>query len=230
MAVLQALKGKWKTSGELCDAIFNSMLQWARRWNATRIDLVSDRYPAISIKNPERNKRADHSEIQKIHVYNKEQQVPKQWKKYLSCGENKESLIVFLCDHLRSYTTSRFQNLTTLYVTSKEKCFLFTCGSSDEQLVVCNEFIELRSNHEEVDTRLLLHAKHAALSSERIIVRSPDTDVFLLCITMQRSIQRDIFFMTGVGNHFRMQLEVLWRRWMKNFLYAYQVFMLLQVM
>lgn len=100
MAVLQALKGKWKTFGELCDAIFNSMLQWARRWNATRIDLVSDRYPAISIKNPERNKRADRSGIQKIHVYNKEQQVQKQWKKYLSCGENKESLIVFLCNHL----------------------------------------------------------------------------------------------------------------------------------
>ena len=122
-------------------------------------------------------------------MYNKEQQVPKQWKKCPSCSKNKELLIVFLCDHLRSYTTSRFQNLTVLYVTSEEKCFLFTCGSLNKQLVVCNEFIELRSNHEEVDTRLLLHAKHAALSSERIIVRSPDTDVFLLCIMMQHSIK-----------------------------------------
>jgi hypothetical protein len=55
MAVVQALKGEWKTFGELCDAILNSILKSARHWKATRLDFVADRYHSISIKDPERN-------------------------------------------------------------------------------------------------------------------------------------------------------------------------------
>ena len=39
----------------------------------------------------------------------------------------------------------------------------------------------LHSDHEEADTRLLLHAKHAASDYPRIVVQSPDTDVIVLC-------------------------------------------------
>ena len=35
---------------------------------------------------------------------------------------------------------------------------------------------ELESDHEEVDTQLLLHSKHAANTHDRIIVKTPDTD------------------------------------------------------
>ena len=131
MAVIQALKGKWKTFGELCDTIFYSILKLAREWKATRIDFVADRYPAISIKNPERARRAGNAGVQKVHVFSKEQNVPKQWKKFLSLGENKESLISFLCEHWRSYTSSRLGNLAVLYATSKEKCYSFSRGIAD---------------------------------------------------------------------------------------------------
>ena len=40
----------------------------------------------------------------------------------------------------------------------------------------------LCSGHEEADTRLLLHAKHAATTHRRIVIQSPDTDVALLSI------------------------------------------------
>ena len=201
MAVIQALKGKWKTFGELCDAILYSILKLAREWKATRIDFVADRYPAISIKNPERARRAGNAGVQKVHVFSKDQNVPKQWKKFLSLGENKESLISFLCEHWRSYTSSRLGNLAVLYATSKEKCYSFSRGIADECLVVCNEVLELESNHEEADTRLLLHA---AVANDRVIIKSPDTDVFLLCILMQRAIGKDVYFMTGTGNRFRL--------------------------
>jgi hypothetical protein len=78
-------------------------------------------------------------------------------------------------------------------VTSKEKCFHFSHGRSDDDLVVCNEILELECNHEEADTRLLLHAKHAATNNDAIIIKSPDTDIFVLCIAIQRAIEKEIF-------------------------------------
>ena len=204
MAVVQALKGKWKTFGELCDAIFNSILKLSCHWKATRLDFVADRYLPNSIKDPERNRRAENSGMQKVHIYDKSQNVPKQWKKYLSVGENKESLIAFLCDHWCSYTSSQLGIVDSLYVTSKEKCFHFSRGKSEDDLVVRTEMLELECNHEEADTRLLFHAKHAASTNDAVVIKSPDTDVFVLCLAMQRAIEKDIFFMTGTGNYFRL--------------------------
>ena len=48
---------------------------------------------------------------------------------------------------------------------------------------------ELQSTQEEADTRLLLHALHAARTgSKAVIVTSEDTDVMLLCIAFQKDI------------------------------------------
>ena len=61
---------------------------------------------------------------------------------------------------------------------------------------------DLETNHEEADTRLLLHANYA--KDNKIIIKSPDTDVFVLSIAMKRTIEKEIFFMTGTGNKFRL--------------------------
>ena len=87
MAILQIMKGKWGTFGELADAIFDHLVKLARKCKANRLDFVADRYPAISIKNSERLKRAAQG-VQRVHILNKDQNIPKQWKKYLSSGEN----------------------------------------------------------------------------------------------------------------------------------------------
>ena len=71
--------------------------------------------------------------------------------------------------------------------------------------MVRTEEMELNSNHEEADTRMLLHAKHAAVDTDdKIIIKTSDTDVFVLCIAMQRAIDKDIVFMTGTGNNFKL--------------------------
>lgn len=65
--------------------------------------------------------------------------------------------------------------------------------------------MELASNHEEADTRMLLHAKHAgACTKGKIILKTPDTDVFVLCIAMQEAIEKDIVFLTGAGNNMKL--------------------------
>jgi hypothetical protein len=203
MAVLQTMKGKWKTFGEFADTIFAYLVKLARQWNATRLDFVADRYPVISIKNAERARRAAQG-VQRAHILNKDQCVPKQWKKYMSCGKNKESLIVFLCDHWSTYVSSQLNSLQCMYVTWRDECHVFTSGDSEIDPVQRQNVPELQCDHEEADTRLLLHSKHAAEAHDHIIVKTPDTDVFVLCMTMQSTIGKEVYMMTGTGNKFRL--------------------------
>ena len=45
------------------------------------------------------------------------------------------------------------------------------------------ELKELETNQEEADTRMLLHAPHASKTWTNIVIKSPDTDVFVLALS-----------------------------------------------
>ena len=47
---------------------------------------------------------------------------------------------------------------------------------------------------------MVLHANHASSDSNPIVISSPDTDVFVICLAFQHIINSDIFFLTGVKN------------------------------
>ena len=175
----------------------------AQQCNASRLDFVADCYPVMSIKKAERCRRAEKG-VQRIHIYSKDQTVPKQWKKFMSSGQNKESLMAFLSEHWKKCKTSQLQSLSNVYITSKEKCQVLAPGTFIDDAVVCYDCIELESNHEEADTRLLLHAKHAMNTCDSVIIKSPDTDVFILCIAMQKTLgSNNLFMMTGTGKRYR---------------------------
>ena len=175
------------------------LVELAQQSNASRVDFVADCYPVLSIKKAERSRRAEKG-VQKIHIFGKDQKVPKQWKKFMSCGENKESIMAFLSEHWQTYKTSQLQDISYVYVTSKEKCCVFSPGASSDDEVLCRDCVELESNHEEADTRLLLHAKHAMNTYDSVIIKSPDIDVFILCIAMQQKLgPKNLFLTTGTG-------------------------------
>lgn len=68
----------------------------------------------------------------------------------------------------------------------------------------CHKFPALNSDHEEADTRMLLHAQHASQDAQRIIIQSPDTDVLLLCVTHCDEIGTgELWFRTGVKDRLR---------------------------
>ena len=59
----------------------------------------------------------------------------------------------------------------------------------------------LESDHEEADTRLLLHAHHASSDHAQVIVQSPDTYVAVICVHMYGTIMcPKLWFRTGVKN------------------------------
>ena len=74
--------------------------------------------------------------------------------------------MTFLCEHWRSCSLLRLGGISTMYVTVREKCYAISLGDSEDDPVRSEIVSILQSNHEEADTRLLLHAKHATATHE----------------------------------------------------------------
>lgn len=120
MAVLQSLKQVPETFEELALAVFHHAVP--KRSIARRVDFVTDRYPEISIKHLERSKRASEGVV-KVKITGSAQKCPKQWKKYLSSGENKSELCKFL---LKECSEDKYSNLIgnrQIFFAVEMKCF-----------------------------------------------------------------------------------------------------------
>lgn len=63
---------------------------------------------------------------------------------------------------------------------------------------------ELRSDHEEADTRMILHASHVSSTNKRIVIQSPDTDVAVLATyAFERIHCNELWFKTVVKDKVR---------------------------
>lgn len=61
----------------------------------------------------------------------------------------------------------------------------------------------LSCNHEEADTRLLLHAKKIRSSYSRIVIHTPDTDVLLIALAVSSQINGELMIKTRTQNKAR---------------------------
>ena len=197
MALLQTMKTVPNTFGELSKIILNSIVQIASKFETRRIDFVCDRYPEHSIKGTEREKRGIAGSTI-VKIFGKAQKVPRQWKKFLSSGQNKEEIMEFLFNDWKQLPASLFKDFE-IYLCHKDKCHLFYAEDLDSSLSY--EMIdELKCDHEEADTRMALHVHHAASSGfENIVIRSPDTDVFIIMLHVCSLVSSNLFFLTGTG-------------------------------
>ena len=130
-------------------------------YKSNRVYFVTDRYPDLRIKNCERNRRAA-AGYQCIEIFSGDQKTPTQWKKLLNCGSNKEALVEFLfkswCQAIISITTLEVH----LFIAHGDLCHHLCFGN--RTLPTVRPIPELTCSYEEADTRLLLHAHHAAVS------------------------------------------------------------------
>ena len=58
---------------------------------------------------------------------------------------------------------------------------------------------ELESNNEEADTRIMLHAQHVSQDFPKNLVLSPDTDVFIICLSFQPVIDANYRRFIDIG-------------------------------
>ena len=108
-------------------------------------------------------------------------------KDLLSCSQNKETLAIFLAAQL---IECKKDSQTTYVVTSKGDCM------ASNSLPIQH----LRSEQEEADTRMLLHALDATQrGATSITIQSPDTDVLVLTLWVYKRLCPDTTVIVGTG-------------------------------
>ena len=198
IALNQTMKHIPNTFGKLVEMILGRILSWASNLKSTGVDFMCDTYTDISIKNMERSGRAEGGSTV-VRILGPDQKVPQQFKKFLSVGKNKESLVEFFFQHLKHVEKlSDLMRNAELFVSHGKMCHQLSTNSGEDVLI--EECEELYSDHEEADTRLLLHAKQASRNHNHVIIRSPDTDVFILLLGHMSAIPTALYFDIGIGN------------------------------
>ena len=75
----------------------------------------------------------------------------------------------------------------------------------ENEIVTSVECTELLSKQEEADTKMFLHAKHAADKGyDSIVIKSSDTDVEVLACYFQNCISSNIIILTGMPSKYRL--------------------------
>ena len=193
MACIRQLKVLKSTYAEFAVNLLNFI--FSQSMSANRIDIVFDVYIKNSIKDIERQRRTSGELVlQKI--------IPtaeiKQWNSLLSHNENKNKLVIFIVDWWMKHPD--LMKGRNVIVTCKEKAFKF------EKDDIC-DFPELFSDHEEADTRILLHAAHASFSFKKIVLFTPDTDILIMALAFSTEINADLIFKTGT-KHLKRMIDI----------------------
>lgn len=192
MALIQILPTKdLKTFADIAESVWLRILDIASKHGAGRVDFVADVYRDFSIKNVERARRTK-AGVQRIRITQANQKMPKQWGKFLGHPDNKNDLLLFL---LREFSASRELEKLEVFVSAGPNCHRL---ATRLPAAPCEDVAELRCSHEEADTRLLLHSKHADNAGyNQILIVSPDTDVAIIGLGVICQLKAKLGFVTG---------------------------------
>jgi hypothetical protein len=153
----------------------------------SRVDIIFDAYLENSLKLQTRKERG--TGIRRKVVGSG--MTPKSWNNFQRVSENKTELFSFLAERIASLNPSKS-----------------VCVTQGEH-VLCNNNIDLSGlcpcNHDEADTRLFVHLKHAAIKVLKTsLVVSTDTDVVVLAISMFAKLEIDkLWIAFGEGKDLR---------------------------
>ena len=148
-------------------------------------------YLPASIKDAERVKRASESGVRFKNTSAGHK--IKQWRRFLSESENKTALIKFITDEWQNDACKSMVGSKTLLVTCGQGCWRITKDH-------VSRVMELESTQEEADTRLILHAKHAADKGFRVVVIvCEDTDVFIMALSFSKDMHCDLYQRRSAG-------------------------------
>lgn len=192
-AIVQMLKpGTSKTFLDYATDVFAPYIQ-SQLQQRTRLDLVWDRYTlAFSLK---ATARANRGKGIRRRVTTSAL-LPGNWQGFLRVGDNKEELFSFLSKHLaESFNVPGKQ----LVATDGEQVIAVPPLEDTASLIPCN--------HEEADTRMMLHAAAAMKCGHRnLVIRTVDTDVVVLAVWVVQELHEsvdELWIAFGTGKNFR---------------------------
>lgn len=193
MSLVQKMNGNNKTFAQMAKLALTQILHEGAQ--SERIDVVFDVYHHTSIKDAERLNRGGDTTLQYKNLAGGHH--VQQWRKFLCSPTNKTSLIKFLVEEWKLPQYREMLHGKVVYTTCEETCYRLTENE-------CEEVVELHFTHEEADTRLLLHALHAAnAGSKAVVITAEDTDVMVLCLGFQKNITCPIYQKCGTQNRTR---------------------------
>ncbi|KAJ8364285.1 hypothetical protein SKAU_G00131160 [Synaphobranchus kaupii] len=137
-----------------------------------RTDIVFDVYRKASLKAETRSRRG----LGARRRVTDNGKVPRNWRSFLRENDNKTELFNFLADKIvRMHTPN-------MVIVTKEEDTVSNQATSLDDVAPCN--------HEEADTRIFIHAKHAAAEgSTDLIVKASDTDVIVIAVSVLPALQ-----------------------------------------
>jgi len=141
--------------------------------STTRVDAVWDIYTETSLKSQTRGKRGE-TAARRTRVSAKIP-IPKgvEWQKFLRDCHNKDEFFKFISDELQRNTAESWYHL----LTTKGDIVLSNKPTDLTTLSPCQ--------HEEADTRMMLHLYHAAAQGHsKAYLRTVDSDVVVLAINL----------------------------------------------
>ena len=155
--------------------------------SVTTVHAIWDTYPAQSLKAQTHNQRG-------VGTYTRlcgKTPIPKDWPSFLKKRKNKIALFALLSESL---SKANF-----------DKCLVTTKG----EIVLSNQDIDAGllqpCNHEEADTRILLHLAHASMHGHnKAYVRTVDSDIVILAISFFSQLDlRELWIGFGSGRNYR---------------------------
>ena len=120
--------------------------------------------------------------------------VPKNWNEFLRVDANKKELFSFLAKQI---STAGFGQGKQVITTKEEQVLCSPLRLDTSILTPCN--------HEEADTRMLVHAADASKAGyKNIIIRTVDTDVVIISIAMTQNLHiNELWIAFGTGSNLR---------------------------
>ena len=174
MFLIQSLANLPQTFGGIANVILSCLVKLG-----SRVDFVCDAYKHPSIKDIAREHRGSVSG--EIKVLGPEQRRPKEFSVALKSETFKTSLLRFLAEEWSKNEYAAVLGTCELYFCLDEVCFMYKSVNGE---MTRQGIQELNCQHEEVDTRIVLHVKHACeqLVLPNIVVRCVDTDVLIILL------------------------------------------------
>ena len=189
--IVQMLKpATAKTFNEYAQQIFVPYIL-SKFHQAIRLDLVWDRYNTHSLKGTARAKRGKWVRRRVVDSST----IPANWVSFLRVDDNKKELFSFLSVTLHD----SFQ--------LADKHLVITEGGdvlSKPQLLDAPALVPC--NHEEADSRIMLHAAHAAHNGpKKMLIHNVDTNVVVLAVALAHTLEEEaeVWVSFGMGKSFR---------------------------
>lgn len=166
------------------------------KYGAHRIDLIFDKFITPSIKDVERDRRANLLDRTNDYIISgPEQRTPSDFIKSLRNDNFKISVVKFICENWQNDCYAPILSNKCLYVNCDDICYKFY---SIDGLVHREIDDNLFCAHEEADSRIVYHLSKMP-SNSQVIIKTSDTDVLIIILGNIHNLPENLSMWLEVG-------------------------------